>query len=197
MSPRFVSRAFSCTSNQQPWQLRLVFAPAPSRCCSAQVRVCCCCKCSKAKTLAEACMWPDAVALAQQGPPPAGGGGAVREAGLTINSGIDRAVNGTTNAVNTVANGEFTVPFLGQRERHPGCLVCFLDCRWRLVLTAACKPPLTNLAVLLCPLACLSSVCMPDCLNACPRHPGRRDDQLRAAKRWQRHTPGCGDNCKR
>jgi hypothetical protein len=33
----------------------------------------------------------------------------VREAGLTINIGIDRAVNGTTNAINSVANGEATV----------------------------------------------------------------------------------------
>lgn len=53
-----------------------------------------------------ACVWfSPAVALAQAQSPPATTG-SVQRAGQTINSGIDRAVNGTTNAINSVANGE-------------------------------------------------------------------------------------------
>lgn len=134
----------------------------------------------------------------------------MRQAGLTINSGIDRAVNGTNNAVNTVANGEFMVPPIpGQRERRVGqvgqlrlgqILGLGLLLGLPQVLSAPCEPPVTNCSSVLlhdCLHVCLLITCLTASMSACPRHPGQRGNQHGAAKRWQRNATGCGDNCKR
>lgn len=93
---------------------------APHTCCCwvlgwlPEIDVCCC---TGANSASNPLVLPYLSALSAatqssaQGP---SGGGAVTDAGKTINDGLQRAANGTTNAVNTVANSKLVDEGWGQ-----------------------------------------------------------------------------------